>query len=346
MKSVAKGATDSEPQSVAERPFAEKSANKTIAASSSGQCVLKIEHVGHTYRNGGVALTDINLEVAKGEVVGLLGPNGAGKSSLLKISCGLMRPTHGTVTVLGQSLFNGDKDVKRRVCALLQQSPIEPNMRVREVLTLFSSFYAHPLPVDTLLAYVGMEDKKNAFIHTLSGGQRQRIAFARAMIGNPDILVLDEPTTGLDVSIRRELLTLINSLKKDGHSIVLSTHLVEEAEQVCDKVAIINSGRLFGYDTPARLISEFGSGDRLEVVFESVLPENIQLAFLPSITCQISPTPYHPYTYILFGAESETMFRTLAEVALSCHVPMLSSRLLRAGLESAYLNLTGKRIVE
>jgi len=331
-------------QSIPQRSIEKQGVSDESLVPSLGPCILKIEHVGYTYRGGKIALRDISFEVEKGAIVGLLGPNGAGKSTLLKIVCGLMTPTVGTVTVMGKHLAGGDKATKSHMCALLQQSPIEPNMRVREVLTLFSSFYAHPLPIDSLIDSLGLENKQDAFVRTLSGGQRQRVAFARALIGDPDILVLDEPTTGLDVSIRKELLVLISRLRESGRSIVLSTHLVEEAEQVCDKVIIVNDGEIFGCDTPANLVAAFGSKDRIEAVFDTALREEVLSSFPPTIVCKLSSSSDHPYTYDISGTNAEVMFRVLAEVTLSFQVSMLSARLFRAGLESAYLNLTGKRI--
>jgi ABC-2 type transport system ATP-binding protein len=327
-----------------DRRLEEPSAAPLSCAPSPDSCALSLDQIGHTYRGGNVALKNISLQIAQGEIVGLLGPNGAGKSSLIKIMCGLMRPTTGTVTIRGRDLFAGGKGVRSEISGLLQNSPVESNMRVREVLALFSSFYTHPCNAKELLAYVGLEDKANARIDSLSGGQRQRVAFARAMIGNPNVLVLDEPTTGLDVAIRREIMALILSLKEKGHSIILSTHLVDEAEQHCDKVAIIHRGQLFGYDTPSRLIKEFGTEDRLEAVFSGPLDENAFVSLLPHMTSRQAGTSEFPFTYLLAGASAETMLLLLAEIAPTCNVPLVSVRILRGGLEGAYLNLTGERI--
>lgn len=203
-----------------------------------------------------LAVDGVSFTVRKGEVFGLLGENGAGKTTTLEIIEGIRKPSEGSVKVLGKDVAKPAqlREVKRRIGVQLQSSAYYRHLTVREILDLFGSFYASSLNPEKLIAMVGLEEKANAFVGSLSGGQQQRFSIAAALVNDPDIVFLDEPTTGLDPRARRNLWELIQSVKAQGKTIVLTTHYMEEAELLCDRIAIMDSGKIAALDTTAALI--------------------------------------------------------------------------------------------
>jgi ABC-2 type transport system ATP-binding protein len=308
------------------------------------EAAVSIEHVSKVYPDGTVAIDDISFTVQKGQIFGLLGPNGAGKSTLMRIVCGLAQPSSGRTLIAGIDPSKSARMLKEKLCGLLQGSPVEPNMRVREVLELFSKFYRNPSDTDQLLELVGLSDKAGSFLRTLSGGQKQRLAIARALVGNPDILVLDEPTTGLDVAIRNELLTMVLRLRDAGHTIIFSTHYIDEAEKFFDRVAILCKGKVFAVDTPQALAHKYGAADRLEVTLTKRLPlEKFMSA--PGISgVQEIGGPDNAPKYTLSGIRAEYMLQQVALALVDTDSRLQEALVIRSGLEGAYLQLTGERI--
>src|SRR5215831_1538529 len=191
-----------------------------------------------------VALNDVHLEVRKGEVFGLLGRNGAGKTTLIEVMEGLRQADQGRVSVLGFDPVRNLDAIKERIGVQLQASSFFRKLRVIEVLQQFHSYYARKADIEKLLELVMLLEKRESFIGDLSGGQRQRLAVALAMINEPEIIFLDEPTTGLDASIRRQLWHTIGEIKKAGATVLLTTHYIEEAERLCDRVCVLEAGRI------------------------------------------------------------------------------------------------------
>jgi len=210
------------------------------------------------------AVDGISFIVRKGEVFTLLGPNGAGKTTTLEILEGLRKADAGRVTVLGRSLEHNDKTQKARIGVMLQETTLFPHLTVKETLELFASFYPRSLDVQKLLEEVGLIEKSRSMVKHLSGGQRQRLAFALAMVNDPELIFLDEPTTGLDPQARRHVWHLIERLKGRGKTIFLTTHYMEEAERLSDRVCIMDHGKIIAEGTPSELIRRLGSGGLVE----------------------------------------------------------------------------------
>ncbi len=215
-----------------------------------------------------VAVAELDLEIPRGSCFGLLGPNGAGKTTTVEILEGLLPPTAGEVRLLGMSWDRDEKRLRERIGVALQETLLPDKLSVEEVLTLFRSFYPRAQPVDALLAQVQLEEKRRAWVGKLSGGQRQRLAIACALVGQPEILFLDEPTTGLDPQSRRQLWELVAGYKASGGTVVLTTHYMEEAERLCDRVAVIDHGRIMREGRPEDLIAGLGAAHVVEFELE------------------------------------------------------------------------------
>src|SRR5437764_10136004 len=212
-----------------------------------------------------VAVDGIDLEVRMGECFGLLGPNGAGKTTTVEIFEGLTKPDGGTVEVLGQAWGKGrDKALCNRFGVQLQESQLAEKLTVKETVQLFRSFYSRGRDVDSIIDLVELNEKRDARIGKLSGGQKQRLALACAMAGDPDLLFLDEPTTGLDPQARLKLWEIVEQFRAQGGTIVLTTHYMEEAARLCDRIAIMDHGRVIAEGTPAALIASLGADQIIE----------------------------------------------------------------------------------
>jgi ABC-2 type transport system ATP-binding protein len=210
------------------------------------------------------AVDGIDLEVAKGECFGLLGPNGAGKTTTIEICEGLTEADEGTVELLGWNWKTGADELRQRIGIQLQETQFPDKLTVEETLRLFRSFYRRGITVDESIKLAQLEEKRRSRVGGLSGGQKQRLAMATALVGDPELLFLDEPTTGLDPQARRHLWDLVEELKQEGRTIILTTHYMEEAERLCDRVAIMDHGKVIALDTPKELIATVCSEDIVE----------------------------------------------------------------------------------
>jgi ABC-2 type transport system ATP-binding protein len=218
---------------------------------------LRLLHLRKTYKDV-VAVDGLDLEIRTGECFGLLGPNGAGKTTTIEICEGLTRPDSGEVEVLGLGWDSNANQLRQRLGIQLQETQLAEKLTVLETIRLFRSFYGRgPQPLD-VIALVQLEEKQKSRVGTLSGGQKQRLALACALVGDPDLLFLDEPTTGLDPQARRQLWDLIEQFKLDGRTILLTTHYMDEAERLCDRVAIMDHGKVIALGTPRELIASIG----------------------------------------------------------------------------------------
>ena len=221
-----------------------------------------------SYRGGVQAVRGLDLEVYEGECFGLLGPNGAGKTTTIEILEGLLEPTSGEVHVLGRSWGSRERELRGRIGISLQETKLPEKITVREILRLFRSFYPRGLEPDETIRLVGLEEKSNARVGKLSGGQKQRLAIACALAGDPDLLFLDEPTTGLDPHARRQLWDILKGFKSRGKTILLTTHYMDEAERLCDRVAIVDRGRVIALGSPPELIASLGGEHVIELTLE------------------------------------------------------------------------------
>lgn len=210
------------------------------------------------------AVDGLDLEVAQGECFGLLGPNGAGKTTTIEICEGLTAPDEGTVEVLGLNWRTGADALRQRIGIQLQETQFPDKLTVEETLRMFRSFFKRGISVDESIRTAQLEEKRKSRVGGLSGGQKQRLAMACALVGDPELLFLDEPTTGLDPQARRHLWDLVDGLKQAGRTIILTTHYMDEAERLCDRVAIMDHGKVIALGTPQQLIGTVGGEDIVE----------------------------------------------------------------------------------
>src|SRR5215469_7566289 len=220
------------------------------------------------------AVKGIDFEVGGGEVFGILGPNGAGKTSTIEILEGLRPRTGGDARVLGFDPERQKQQLKDRIGVCLQATNLPAKIRAQEALDLFASFYSRSVSSEVLLKRLQLWDKRNAFYETLSGGQKQRLALALALVNDPQLLFLDEPTTGLDPQIRLEIHNLIEELKGEKRTVVLTTHYIEEAERLCDRVAIMDEGKIVAMGTPQELQQKSREQSRIDIVTAQILNGN------------------------------------------------------------------------
>ena len=229
--------------------------------------VVSVSHLGKSYGST-VAVDDVSLEVYKGEIFGLIGPNGAGKTTTMECVEGLRKADKGTISVLGLDPRSDGSALQRRIGVQHQEAQLQKRIKVWEAVDLWSTLYSQVVDTEALLARLGLEGKRNAWFMTLSGGQKQRLFIALALIHDPEVVFLDEMTTGLDPQARRAIWELIMGIRERGKTVFLTTHLMEEAERLCDRVAIIEHGRLIEVGTPAELVEKHCPERR--VVFSSV----------------------------------------------------------------------------
>jgi ABC-2 type transport system ATP-binding protein len=232
-----------------------------------------------------VAVNGLDLEVRRGECFGLLGPNGAGKTTTVEICEGLTRPDAGEVRVLGESWHGDGLALRARLGIQLQETKFPEKLKVREVIALFRSFYPRGLAVEEALALVGLGEKAEANVKGLSGGQKQRLSLACALVGDPELLFLDEPTTGLDPQSRLQTWSIVEGLMARGRTVLLTTHYMEEAARLCDRVAIVDHGQRIALGTPRELIASLGAEHVIEFALEpgAASPTSEVLRALPSV---------------------------------------------------------------
>jgi ABC-2 type transport system ATP-binding protein len=221
------------------------------------------------YEGGVVAVDGLDLEVRKGECFGLLGPNGAGKTTTVEVLEGLLEPSGGDVEVLGRRWSTDEQALRERIGVSLQQTHLPERLSVREILTLFRSFFRRGRSPGELLRTISLEEKAHTWCERLSGGQKQRLAIACALVSDPELLFLDEPTTGLDPQSRLQLWDVIESYKQSGRTVVLTTHYMDEAERLCDRVGVIDHGKAIALGTPRELIASLGGQEIIELALEA-----------------------------------------------------------------------------
>ena len=297
----------------------------TAPLQPTSSAVATFENVAKSY--GQVrALADFNFQVRAGELVALLGPNGAGKTTAIRLLLGLAKPSSGRLTV-----FDGDPasvETHIRVGAMMQVGRVPETLKVREHVDLFSSYYPNPLPIPETLAIAGLQDLKDRKFGALSGGQKQRVLFALAICGNPDLLFLDEPTVGLDVEARHLLWHEIRSLLRRGKTVVLTTHYLEEADALADRIVVINKGRIIAEGSPAEIKSRT-AGKKIRCVTE------LPLDLIRTLT-GVAEVQADRNAVLIHTAQPEVVLRQLLQLDLEISGIEVSS----AGLDEAFLALT------
>lgn len=232
---------------------------------------IECTNLRKTYDGKVEAVRGLSLRIEAGECFGLLGPNGAGKTTTIEILEGLLAPTSGEVRVFGRAWSDHPRQLREWIGISLQETRLTEKLTVRETISLFASFYAEPRTAEAVLEDLQLGEKADTWVAKLSGGQKQRLAVATALVGNPRILFLDEPTTGLDPQSRRQLWEIIRRFQKTGGTVLLTTHYMDEAERLCDRLAIVDYGRIIAEGTPAELIDRLGGAHVVE--FRIAVPE-------------------------------------------------------------------------
>jgi ABC-2 type transport system ATP-binding protein len=282
-----------------------------------------------------VAVEDVSFAVGEGEILGILGPNGAGKTTTMECISGLRVPDGGTIDVLGLDPQRDRHEIRAVVGVQLQEGLMPSKLTVRELVNLFASFYSSPADAGELLDLLGLTGKRDDYYKRLSGGQKQRLSIALALIGNPKVAILDELTTGLDPQARRETWSLIEGVRYRGVTIVLVTHFMDEAERLCDRVALIDSGRVIAVDTPAGLAEREGGGNHMR--FHPSRPfDDSLLKALPEVDC----LEHQGHRIVVSGTGDllNAVMSALASVDTQAKDVQLES----ATLEDAFVRLTGR----
>ena len=287
------------------------------------------------------AVDGISFVIPRASVFTILGPNGAGKTTTLEILEGIRNPDSGEIEVFGVRLKRVNRAVKERMGVLLQDGNFEPYLRVREVVALFASFFRDPLPVDEVLENVALTEKANAYVKTLSGGQKQRLAVGVALVNDPDLIFLDEPTTGLDPQARRNIWSIVTDLKGEGKTIILTTHYMEEAEALSDHVCIMDHGVIIAEGSPRELAASLGQ----ETIIEFTAPDLSRDDLAPLAGCCKAVR----LDGELVTVETEDLVPTMGHILMWAKERDLSLKNMivrQPNLEDVFLLLTGRRLRE
>ena len=313
-----------------------------MAPASGSGSALRCQ--GLVKRYGEVtAVAGLDLDVRAGECFGMLGPNGAGKTTTVEIFEGLRAPDAGDVEVLGDHWHGDGLSLRARLGIQLQETKFPEKLKVAEVVGLFRSFYPRGLTIGNVLELVGLEEKAGAHVRTLSGGQKQRLSLGCALVGDPELLFLDEPTTGLDPQSRRQTWEIVESLKARGRTVLLTTHYMEEAARLCDRVAVVDHGKVIALGTPRELIASLGAEHVVEFAVEDQAAARLDdgaLHALPSVEAvardgsswRLTVREVHRAVPALLAALSE---RGVEATGLTTH---------HATLEDVFMALTGRRL--
>ncbi len=303
---------------------------------------LAIQVSGLVKRYGAVTAVDgLDLSTRRGECFGLLGPNGAGKTTTVEILEGLNQPTAGDVQVLGKRWQDDEPWLRARLGISLQETHLQERLTVFETLRLFRSFYPHGRNVEEVMRLVSLEDKRDAWYSRLSGGQKQRLAVACALVGDPELLFLDEPTTGLDPQSRRQLWDIITGLRAEGRSVLLTTHYMDEAERLCDRVGVVDQGKMIALGTPRELIASLGGQQVIEFTSDVPVPE-APLSSLPGVRSVRKVAD----AWALTVDEVHLAIPALLAHLTSANAPLTRLSTHHATLEDVFVSLTGRQLRE
>jgi ABC-2 type transport system ATP-binding protein len=310
--------------------------------TSTGAVECRNLHKEYPTRGGSVrAVNGLNLLVGRGECFGLLGPNGAGKTSTIEILEGLLPATSGDVEVLGMRWGDHDDELRQRIGISLQETRFPEKLSVVEILNLFRSFYRSGRDPAAVMREVGLEEKARAWSGKLSGGQRQRLAVACALVGDPELLFLDEPTTGLDPQSRRRLWDTIRTLNAEGRTVMLTTHYMDEAERLCDRVAVVDRGEVIASGSPAELIAGLGGEHVVEFALAngSAMPPD-RLQSLPAVL----QVRQDATGIALTVSEPHVAIPALLQCVESLGFDLIRLTTRHASLEDVFVRLTGRRL--
>ena len=298
--------------------------------------VIRVEGLHKTY--GAIKAVDgVDLIVEEGEIFGMVGPNGAGKTTTIECIEGLRTPDSGKITVLGMDPQKQGSDLYELIGMQLQGSSLYPHIKVGEALELFSSFYSHPAPKDELLERLGLSEKENVYFSKLSGGQKQRLFICLALINKPQLVFFDELTTGLDPQARRATWDLVRGVREQGHTVFLTTHFMDEAENLCDRVAVMDHGKIVALGKPSDLIEQYAHETRIR------LPQSLkkETDWLSAIRGVNSVEVSEDFTLINFNNENIVELLQL----LDQHgISLKGLHIQQSSLEDVFLSLTGNEM--
>ncbi len=299
--------------------------------------IISVRHLTKRYGSY-TAVDDISFDVRRGEIFGIVGPNGAGKTSAIESIMGVRWPFEGEVRVAGLDPHKQRTQLAERIGIQLQEAELPPRLKVWELLDLFASFYQKSVPYEPLLKTWGIWDKRNNHFDTLSGGQKQRLFIALALLNDPEIVFLDELTTGLDPQARRQTWELVRQIRGQGKTVVLVTHFMEEAQRLCDRVAIIDGGKIVALDTPDNLLQQLGAERGVWFDAQPGL-ELAQLSALPTVGRVIQENG----TVKVYG-EADNLVSSVVLALEAQQIPLRNFRTVQPDLEDVFITLTGKAL--
>ncbi|MFC2058718.1 ABC transporter ATP-binding protein [Chloroflexota bacterium] len=307
--------------------------------SNKSKTVIKVSDLFMSY--GDIKAVDgISIDVKEGEVFGMLGPNGAGKTTTVEIIEGLRTPDSGSVTVLDMDALKNVREVKERIGVQLQTPALFPTLNVQEIVDFFSSLYKKALPASEIIALVSLQESRNVLMKNLSGGQQQRLSVALAFVNDPDIVFLDEPTTGLDPQARRAMWDVIDTFRKTGKTIFLTTHYMEEAERLCDRIAIMDHGKIIALGRPQHMIKEHFKESAIQFKMTNYPGQEV-LTGLDGVTNVVREEEEE---IILYSNNISSTISSLIDLASQRKAELSELFVRQATLEDVFLKLTGKRM--
>lgn len=301
--------------------------------------VIDVEDIKKCYGDV-TALDDVSFEVQQGEIFGMVGPNGAGKTTTIECIEGLRVPDRGRVQLFGLDPVESRSDIAERIGIQLQESALPVRIRVGEAMSLFGSFYTKRADSGELLDRLGLSEKRSAAFSTLSGGQKQRLFIALALINEPEVVFFDELTTGLDPQARRAMWDLVRDIRHEGHTVFLTTHFMEEAERLCDRVLILDHGKIVALDTPEALIRSLGMGKRIVLTLPDA-PEDLPLEDLP----QVDRVERSGDRVVVYG-HGERFAGPVITALEHAGIDFLDVRTEQPNLDDVFLALTGREMRE
>ncbi len=304
------------------------------------QKTVVVSHVTKQYGKL-IAVKDVSFEIERGEIFGLLGPNGAGKTTTIEMMEGLRRPDSGSIKIYGLDPIREGNKLREQIGVQLEVSSLYSKIKVKEALDLFSSFYQRPSDIKSLLRMMSLERKANSYFKELSHGQKQRLAITLALINDPKILFFDEATIGLDPQARRKIWTLMKKIRTEGKTIILTTHYMEEAERLCDRVAIIDRGEIVALGTPNNLIANLGQQNKVEFYSEG----NIELEELKRID-EVNNVEKIERKYVLYSDKPYDVLRRLIQLEKAENYNLQNLYVNRVTLEDVFLAFTGRDLRE
>jgi len=305
----------------------------------SSKTVIQVDHLRKVYGST-VAVDDVSFEIYAGEIFGMVGPNGAGKTTTTECIEGLRRPDGGTIQVFGRSPQKDSYALHERIGVQLQTSALQDRLKVWEALDLFASFYANPVDTKQLLEQMGLTEKRSDKFAKLSGGQKQRLFIGLALINDPELVFLDELTTGLDPQARHAMWDMVRGIREQGKTVFLTTHFMEEAERLCDRVAIMDRGKIVALDTPQNLIRQLGAENRLIFSIDGKLDLQ-KLQHIEGVT-RVEPENDE---FIVSG-HGERLVGDVVHAITANGVRLRTLRTEQPNLEDVFLKLTGRKMRE